>query len=53
MTRHDGVFESERSGKTPPVEHNSGHIRTTPVGGEVSRDQYQKPVPTKQGGPGK
>jgi len=50
-SRHDGVFESERAGRTPPVEHNSGHIRTTPAGGEVSRDQYQRPLPQRQGGP--
>jgi hypothetical protein len=28
-----------------PVQHNSGSIRTTPEGGEVSRDQYQRPAP--------
>jgi hypothetical protein len=52
-TRHDGVFESERAGKTPPVTHNSGTMRTTPAGGEVSPSQYWKPVPPKNGGPGK
>lgn len=34
----------------PPVTHNSGSIRTTPAGGEVPRDQYQKPLPIKNGG---
>jgi hypothetical protein len=34
----------------PPVTHNSGSVRTTPAGGEVSRDQWQKPLPFKQGG---
>lgn len=29
----------------PPVTHNSGGVRTTPAGGEVSRDQYQRPAP--------
>ena len=28
----------------PPVNHNSGSIRTTPAGGEVPREQYQTPV---------
>jgi hypothetical protein len=30
----------------PPVTHNSGNMRSTPAGGEVSRDQYQQPAPT-------
>jgi hypothetical protein len=34
-----------------PLQHNSGHIRSTPAGGEVSRDQYQRPLPEKNGGP--
>jgi hypothetical protein len=34
----------------PPVTHNSGSVRSTPAGGEVSRDQWQRPVPVKNGG---
>ena len=30
----------------PAVTHNSGNMRSTPAGGEVSRDQYQQPAPT-------
>jgi hypothetical protein len=37
----------------PPVNHNSGSVKSTPAGGEVSRDQWQKPVPIKHGGGGK
>jgi hypothetical protein len=28
-----------------PVQHNSGSMRSTPAGGEVPRDQYQRPTP--------
>jgi hypothetical protein len=35
---------SEIPAGVPPVQHNSGGIRTTPAGGEVSRDQYRQPV---------
>jgi hypothetical protein len=44
-TRHDGVFESGRSGHTPKVQHNSGNMRSTPAGGEVPVSQYTKKVP--------
>jgi hypothetical protein len=30
----------------PPVHHNSGSMRSTPAGGEVSPGQYRQPVPT-------
>ncbi len=37
----------------PQPTRNSGNIRTTPAGGQVSRDQYQTPLPAKNGGDGK
>lgn len=30
----------------PPVTHNSGNMRSTPAGGEVSPGQYRQPTPT-------
>jgi hypothetical protein len=39
-----------QNGNVPPgapaVTHNSGNIRSTPAGGEVSRNQYHQPAPT-------
>lgn len=32
----------------PPVQHNSGHIRTTPAGGQVLPDQYRQPAPAPE-----
>jgi hypothetical protein len=34
---------------TPPVHHNSGNIRSTPAGGEVSRGQYEQPRDHRNG----
>jgi hypothetical protein len=34
---------------TPPVHHNSGNVRSTPAGGQVSTDQYRQPRDTKNG----
>jgi hypothetical protein len=33
----------------PPVTHNSGNMRSTPAGGEVSRDQYANKAPQSPG----
>lgn len=33
----------------PPVHHNSGNVKSTPAGGEVSRGQYEQPRTAKQG----
>jgi hypothetical protein len=43
--RRDGTFESERAGRTPPVQHNSGTMRSAPAGGEVPRGQYADKAP--------
>jgi hypothetical protein len=32
------------AGVTTPVHHNSGSMRSTPAGGEVSPDQYRLPA---------
>jgi hypothetical protein len=34
---------------THPVTHNSGNIRTTPAGGQVSREQYESPRDPRHG----
>ncbi len=49
------MSEIRRHGDAPPdlkqpVTRNSGTMRSTPAGGELSRDQYQRPVPRRQGG---
>ena len=33
----------------PPVQHNSGNVRSTPAGVEVSTDQYRQPHDSRQG----
>jgi hypothetical protein len=34
---------------TPPVHHNSGTVRSTPAGGEVSRGQFEQPRDPRHG----
>lgn len=33
----------------PSVQHNSGTVRSTPAGGEVSRSQYEQPRDQRHG----
>jgi hypothetical protein len=53
MTRHDGIFESERAGRITEqsVKHNSGTMRSTPAGGKVDRGQYENKTPRPAGTP--
>jgi hypothetical protein len=47
-SRHDGVFESERAGKTPqPVKHAASDTMRSPdpAGGEIPRSRYAGKVP--------
>jgi hypothetical protein len=42
------MTEIKQHRDVPPgtrVQRNSGHIRTTPAGGEVDRSQYYQPSP--------
>jgi hypothetical protein len=47
MTRRDGIFESERSGRTPKVYHHASETArsTNPAGGEVPRHRYENKTP--------
>jgi hypothetical protein len=53
-TRHDGIFESERSGRTPPIHH--GPSRTvgpqSPAGGQVPVHHYTGRGPAPRSGNG-
>ena len=46
-TRKDGIFESERAGRAPPVQHGPSQtiVPRSPAGGEVDRSQYAGRTP--------